>query len=176
MYNFTHFNHHHHQSWTRVLFFPPVVIKPPVPQKSVGEAASVSLQSDNNTISSGTQMQVTQNRRSVKNPFLLLFVCSCTCVHVCQCADVESPDVILIKDEDDVGGCGPDVGEEAVFVYLILMNIFQYFFFRLQHRFTNIPLWSCLIRSGRLRRPSSTGRCWHRDQEVRPWFLLPNKW
>ncbi|XP_062250158.1 zinc finger protein 394-like [Platichthys flesus] len=62
-----------------------VVIKPPVPQKAVGEAASVSLQSDNNTISSGTQV---------------------------QCADVESPDVILIKDEDDVGGCGPDVGQD----------------------------------------------------------------
>lgn len=30
-----------------------------------------------------------------------------------QCADVESPDVILIKDEgpeEDFGGCGPDAG------------------------------------------------------------------
>jgi hypothetical protein len=31
-----------------------------------------------------------------------------------QCADLESPDVILIKDEegpdDDFGGCGPDAG------------------------------------------------------------------
>nr|XP_019969616.1 PREDICTED: zinc finger and SCAN domain-containing protein 2-like [Paralichthys olivaceus] len=53
-------------------------------QKAVGEAASVSLQSDNK-ISSGTQV---------------------------QCADVESPDVILIKDEDDVGGCGPAVGQD----------------------------------------------------------------
>ncbi|XP_069387905.1 uncharacterized protein [Paralichthys olivaceus] len=61
-----------------------VIIKPLMLQKAVGEAASVSLQSDNK-ISSGTQV---------------------------QCADVESPDVILIKDEDDVGGCGPAVGRD----------------------------------------------------------------
>lgn len=28
-----------------------------------------------------------------------------------QCTDVESPDVILIKDEDDIGGCEPGEGE-----------------------------------------------------------------
>ncbi|XP_051275014.1 gastrula zinc finger protein XlCGF53.1-like [Dicentrarchus labrax] len=61
-----------------------VVIKPPVAQKTVREAASVSLQSDNTT-SSATQV---------------------------KCADVESPDVILIKDEDDVGGCGPADGQD----------------------------------------------------------------
>ncbi|KAM6923442.1 uncharacterized protein FYW49_005874 [Xenentodon cancila] len=34
---------------------------------------------------------------------------------VCQnnfCVDVESPDIILIKDEDDVGGCEPAVGQD----------------------------------------------------------------
>ncbi|XP_041799496.1 zinc finger and SCAN domain-containing protein 2-like [Chelmon rostratus] len=59
-----------------------VVIKPPAPLKTVGEAAS--LQSENNTSSSATQV---------------------------ECADVESPDVILIKDEDDIGGCGPVAGQ-----------------------------------------------------------------
>ncbi|XP_070693277.1 oocyte zinc finger protein XlCOF8.4-like [Pempheris klunzingeri] len=62
-----------------------VVIKPPEAQKTAVEAASISLQSDNNTSSSTTQV---------------------------QCADVESPDVILIKDEDDVGGCEPVVGQD----------------------------------------------------------------
>ena len=28
---------------------------------------------------------------------------------------METPDVILIKDEDDVGGCGPVGGELSVF-------------------------------------------------------------
>ncbi|XP_044061748.1 transcription factor che-1-like [Siniperca chuatsi] len=62
-----------------------VVIKPLVAQKTVGEAASISLQSENKTSSSATQV---------------------------ECPDVESPDVILIKDEDDVGGCGPAVGQD----------------------------------------------------------------
>ncbi|XP_041707593.1 zinc finger protein 3 [Coregonus clupeaformis] len=35
-----------------------------------------------------------------------------------ECADVESPDVILIKDEegpeDDFGGCGPDAGHDGI--------------------------------------------------------------
>ncbi|XP_033488419.1 uncharacterized protein LOC117260557 [Epinephelus lanceolatus] len=62
-----------------------VVIKPPVAQKTVGEAASISLQPENKTSSAATQV---------------------------QCADGESPDVILIKDEDDVGGCGPVVGQD----------------------------------------------------------------
>lgn len=28
-----------------------------------------------------------------------------------QCADVEASDIILIKDEDDIRGCGPAEGE-----------------------------------------------------------------
>lgn len=28
-----------------------------------------------------------------------------------QCAEVDTPDVILIKDEDDVGGCAPVKGK-----------------------------------------------------------------
>ncbi|GAA6225365.1 transcription factor che-1-like [Lates japonicus] len=64
---------------------PQVVIKPPVAQKAVEEAVSISHQSDNKTSSSSTQV---------------------------QCADVESPDVILIKDEDDIGGCGTDEGQD----------------------------------------------------------------
>lgn len=64
-----------------------VVIKPPEAQKTVGEAPSVSLQSENNSSSSGTQV---------------------------ECPNVETPDVILIKDEDDVGGCveGTVVGQD----------------------------------------------------------------
>ncbi|XP_047440353.1 zinc finger protein 227-like [Mugil cephalus] len=61
-----------------------VLPKPPVAQKTVVETSSITLQSENNS-SSATQV---------------------------QCADVESPDVILIKDEDDIGGCGPDVGKD----------------------------------------------------------------
>ncbi|XP_028272351.1 zinc finger protein 37-like [Parambassis ranga] len=49
---------------------------------AVGEAASRTLQTENKPPLSAT-----------------------------QCADVESPDVILIKDEDDIGECGPVVGE-----------------------------------------------------------------
>ncbi|XP_029021217.1 zinc finger and SCAN domain-containing protein 2-like [Betta splendens] len=64
-----------------------VVIKPPVAQKCIGEAASISLQSDKNTSSSASEV---------------------------QCADVESPDVILIKDEDDIGGCEPHEGQDNV--------------------------------------------------------------
>ncbi|KAG7230354.1 hypothetical protein INR49_024458 [Caranx melampygus] len=64
---------------------PQVVIKPPVDQKAVGEAVSLSLQSENKTSSSATQVQ-----------------CA---------ADVDSPDVILIKDEDDVAACEPVVGK-----------------------------------------------------------------
>ncbi|XP_074504880.1 uncharacterized protein LOC141775430 [Sebastes fasciatus] len=62
-----------------------VVIRPPAAQKTVVEAASISLQSENKTSSSATQV---------------------------KCADVENSDVILIKDEDDVGGCGPPVGQD----------------------------------------------------------------
>ncbi|XP_076594851.1 uncharacterized protein LOC143325569 [Chaetodon auriga] len=62
-----------------------VVIKPPAAQKTAGEAASISLQSENKTSSSATRV---------------------------TCADVDTPDVILIKDEDDIGGCGPVVGQD----------------------------------------------------------------
>ncbi|XP_029367656.1 zinc finger protein 18-like isoform X1 [Echeneis naucrates] len=62
-----------------------VVIKAPGHPKVVGEAVSMSLQSENKASSSATQV---------------------------QCADVETPDVILIKDEDDVGGCGPVGGQD----------------------------------------------------------------
>ncbi|AWP12045.1 putative oocyte zinc finger protein XlCOF29-like [Scophthalmus maximus] len=61
---------------------PQVVIKPPVAKKPAGEGACITLQPDSKT-AIATQV---------------------------ECADVESPDVILIKDEDDVGGCGPVVG------------------------------------------------------------------
>ncbi|XP_008276508.1 oocyte zinc finger protein XlCOF29-like [Stegastes partitus] len=64
---------------------PQVVIKSPVAQKTVREPAAITLQSDTKTSSSATQV---------------------------QCADVESPDVILIKDEDDIGGCEPVVGQD----------------------------------------------------------------
>nr|XP_040029162.1 sal-like protein 4 isoform X1 [Gasterosteus aculeatus aculeatus] len=60
-----------------------VFIKPPLSPKGDVEAAAISLQSDNHTPSSENQV---------------------------ECADVESPDIILIKDEDDMGGCGPVVG------------------------------------------------------------------
>ncbi|KAM4554510.1 uncharacterized protein PAE49_013898 isoform 1-T1 [Odontesthes bonariensis] len=63
---------------------PQVLIKPP--EKAVGKAASITLQSENKTPSSSPPA---------------------------QSADVESPDVILIKDEDDIGGCGSVVGELA---------------------------------------------------------------
>ncbi|XP_026185598.1 transcription factor che-1-like isoform X2 [Mastacembelus armatus] len=49
----------------------------PVAHKTVGETASISLQPESNTSSSAAQV---------------------------ECADVESPDVILIKDEDDIAG------------------------------------------------------------------------
>ncbi|XP_045887647.1 gastrula zinc finger protein XlCGF53.1-like [Micropterus dolomieu] len=62
-----------------------VVIKPPVAQKTVVEAPSISPQSENKTSSSAARA---------------------------NCPDVESPDVILIKDEDDVGGCEPVVGHD----------------------------------------------------------------
>ncbi|KAM7389785.1 hypothetical protein PAMP_023741 [Pampus punctatissimus] len=64
---------------------PQVVIKPPVAQNAVREAASVTLKSDKKTSSPTATV---------------------------ECADVETPDVILIKDEDDVGGCEPVVGED----------------------------------------------------------------
>ncbi|XP_076015580.1 uncharacterized protein LOC143007951 [Genypterus blacodes] len=56
----------------------PVVVKPPVAQKSLTEVACLSVPSENNTSSSTTAK---------------------------ESAAVESPDVILIKDEDDVAGC-----------------------------------------------------------------------
>ncbi|XP_022615993.1 zinc finger protein 64 homolog, isoforms 1 and 2-like [Seriola dumerili] len=62
-----------------------VVIKSRVDQKAAGDAVSMSLQSENKTSSSVTQV---------------------------QCADVESPDVILIKDEDDAGVCGAVVSQD----------------------------------------------------------------
>nr|XP_020450597.1 uncharacterized protein LOC109957220 isoform X2 [Monopterus albus] len=65
----------------------------PVPQKDVGEAASISRQLEKKTSSSANQV---------------------------QCADVESPDVILIKDEDDIGGCGPGEVQRAFWVRMIL--------------------------------------------------------
>lgn len=46
--------------------------------------------------------------------FEILFAHACVFL-LAQCPDVESPDVILIKDEDDVGGCEPVVGEFALF-------------------------------------------------------------
>ncbi|XP_017283716.1 zinc finger protein 554 [Kryptolebias marmoratus] len=61
-----------------------VLMKPSVAEKTAGEAASIAANA-NKTSSSAAQV---------------------------QCADVESPDVILIKDEDDVGGCKPVVGQE----------------------------------------------------------------
>lgn len=42
-----------------------------------------------------------------------VLICSGFCLIVCQCADVDSPEVILIKDEDDVVGSAPDIGESA---------------------------------------------------------------
>lgn len=41
-----------------------------------------------------------------------------------QCAaDVHSPDVILIKDEDDVGACEPVVGESFSFSFFFFSNL-----------------------------------------------------
>ncbi|XP_056295374.1 zinc finger protein 239-like [Pseudoliparis swirei] len=62
-----------------------VVMKPPLALKTVVEAASISLQSENKTSSSEAQV---------------------------ECADAEIPDIILIKDEDDVGGCRPVGGQD----------------------------------------------------------------
>ncbi|XP_037317949.2 uncharacterized protein LOC119211267 [Pungitius pungitius] len=62
-----------------------VFIKPPLSPKADMETDAISLRSDNNTASSKNQV---------------------------ECAVVESPDIILIKDEDDMGGCGPDVGHD----------------------------------------------------------------
>ncbi|XP_041845792.1 asparagine-rich zinc finger protein AZF1-like [Melanotaenia boesemani] len=59
---------------------PQVLIKPP--ERAVGEAASITLEPDNQT-------------SSITTP--------------AQSAAVKSPEVILIKDEDDIGGCGPIV-------------------------------------------------------------------
>ncbi|KAA8588898.1 zinc finger protein with KRAB and SCAN domains 1 [Etheostoma spectabile] len=63
---------------------PQVVIKAPVAEKTGGEAASISLQSENKTSTTASQVKF---------------------------ANMEIPDIILIKDEDDVGGCGPVVGQ-----------------------------------------------------------------
>ncbi|XP_070407505.1 uncharacterized protein [Nothobranchius furzeri] len=60
-------------------------MKTSVSAKAPGGASSISVQSDNKTSSSVSQV---------------------------QCADVAIPDVILIKDEDDVGGCEPVVGQD----------------------------------------------------------------
>nr|XP_046261420.1 zinc finger protein 615-like [Scatophagus argus] len=62
-----------------------VVFKPPVSQKSAVESASISLRPESKTSCSATRV---------------------------ECADVETPDIILIKDEDDVGGCGSVVGQD----------------------------------------------------------------
>uniref|UniRef100_A0A1A8IJ92 C2H2-type domain-containing protein n=2 Tax=Nothobranchius kuhntae TaxID=321403 RepID=A0A1A8IJ92_NOTKU len=60
-------------------------MKTSVSAKAPGGASSISVQSDNKTSSSVSQV---------------------------QCADVAIPDVILIKDEDDVGGCEAVVGQD----------------------------------------------------------------
>ncbi|CAN9515003.1 unnamed protein product [Ophioblennius macclurei] len=62
-----------------------VVIKSPVVQKAVVEAASITLQSEGKISPAITQV---------------------------QCAKEETPDVILIKDEDDITGCEPVEGED----------------------------------------------------------------
>lgn len=63
-----------------------VVIKSPEVQKAVVEASSLTLQSENNISPVLTQV---------------------------QCSKEETPDVILIKDEDDIGGCEPDDGPDG---------------------------------------------------------------
>ncbi|CAG5990690.1 unnamed protein product [Menidia menidia] len=63
---------------------PQVLIKPP--EKAAGEAASIPLQPEKETSSSAPPA---------------------------RCTDVESPDVILIKDEDDIGGCGSAVDDSV---------------------------------------------------------------
>ncbi|XP_047210134.1 oocyte zinc finger protein XlCOF8.4-like [Girardinichthys multiradiatus] len=64
---------------------PQVFIKPAGTEKDVVEAASTSAQSQGKTSFSTIQL---------------------------QCADVDSPEVILIKDEDDVIGSGSVIGED----------------------------------------------------------------
>uniref|UniRef100_A0A1A8N1T8 Uncharacterized protein n=1 Tax=Nothobranchius pienaari TaxID=704102 RepID=A0A1A8N1T8_9TELE len=61
-------------------------MKTSVSAKAPGGASSNSVQSDNKTSSSVSQV---------------------------QCADVAIPDVILIKDEDDVGGCQDNFGDNG---------------------------------------------------------------
>ncbi|XP_034546563.1 zinc finger and BTB domain-containing protein 17-like [Notolabrus celidotus] len=65
---------------------PLVVIKTPAAQKTVREAVPTSQQSERRNSSAHSQV---------------------------ECADVESPDVILIKDEDDIAECEPDKGQEV---------------------------------------------------------------
>ncbi|XP_071401137.1 uncharacterized protein [Centroberyx affinis] len=55
-----------------------VSVKPPVAQKTVGDATSITIPSENQISSTAAKE---------------------------ECAEVETPDVILIKDEDDIGGC-----------------------------------------------------------------------
>ncbi|CAJ1058635.1 zinc finger and BTB domain-containing protein 17-like [Xyrichtys novacula] len=62
---------------------PPVVTKTAAAQKTVGEAVAISLPSESKTPTAAPQV---------------------------ECADVESPDVILIKDEEDIGECVPVKG------------------------------------------------------------------
>ncbi|XP_029969516.1 zinc finger and SCAN domain-containing protein 22-like [Salarias fasciatus] len=62
-----------------------VVIKAPVAQKAVVDAATITLQSEGKISPAVTQV---------------------------QCAKEESPDVILIKDEDDIGECEPVEGQD----------------------------------------------------------------
>ncbi|XP_061582275.1 zinc finger protein 287-like [Cololabis saira] len=62
-----------------------VLIKPLVTEKAAAEVSSITLQPESKTSSSATETKP---------------------------EDVESPDVILIKDEDDVGCCEPAVGQD----------------------------------------------------------------
>ncbi|XP_068181995.1 zinc finger protein ZFMSA12A-like [Antennarius striatus] len=64
-----------------------VVIRPSAAQKAAAERSSITLQPENKSSAPATQV---------------------------KCAEVETPDVILIKDEDEVGGCGPIVGQDDV--------------------------------------------------------------
>uniref|UniRef100_UPI003AB01913 uncharacterized protein n=1 Tax=Centroberyx gerrardi TaxID=166262 RepID=UPI003AB01913 len=62
-----------------------VSVKPPAAHKTVGDAASITIPSENKTSSTAAKE---------------------------ECAEVETPDVILIKDEDDIGGCRTVVGQD----------------------------------------------------------------
>lgn len=89
-----------------VSFALPVVIKPPGVEKNVVEAAAAATPQPK-TSSSDPEVKHTS---CIGSKEMLCFF-----IHLllfCQCAVEESPDVILIKDEDDIGGCEPVEGEE----------------------------------------------------------------